>query len=145
MFKLSRKFWVTLSVLLLAALGLAACGGTTSTTQQPVDVQVTLTEFSIDSSVTDFKVGTPYHFVVTNEGTVEHEFEIMPPTSPSSDQEQENEDVLVKIEEDDLQPGDTATVDYTFQQAYASGELEMACHLPGHYEAGMHTPITVSQ
>jgi uncharacterized cupredoxin-like copper-binding protein len=34
-------------------------------------------------------------------------------------------------------------MDYTFTKAYPAGTLEFACHLSGHYEAGMHLPITV--
>jgi len=36
-------------------------------------------EFGIESSVTNFEVGVPYHFEVTNEGSVNHEIMIMPP------------------------------------------------------------------
>ena len=73
MFNYVRKF----IMLLVAGLLLSACGG-----QEPkdtVEVQVTLTEFGIQSSVTEFEVGVPYRFVVTNDGLVEHEFMIMPP------------------------------------------------------------------
>jgi hypothetical protein len=38
--------------------------------------------------------------------------------------------------------GATWSVDYTFTKQN-SGTLELACYLPGHYEAGMHQAITV--
>jgi hypothetical protein len=66
-----RKIFV---VLIAAGLLLTACGG-----QKATEVRITLTEFGTESSITDFKVGVPYHFVVTNEGTVNHEIMIMPP------------------------------------------------------------------
>ena len=47
------------------------------------------------------------------------------------------------IEEVDLPAGAKQTIDYTFTQAYAAGMLEMACHLPGHYELGMSLPVIV--
>ena len=47
------------------------------------------------------------------------------------------------IEESDLQAGAKQTIDYTFTQAYPTGTLEMACHLPDHYERGMHLPVIV--
>jgi uncharacterized cupredoxin-like copper-binding protein len=50
---------------------------------------------------------------------------------------------LAHIEEADLQPGQTASVDYTFLQPYPDGTLEFACHLPDHYEKGMHLSIVV--
>jgi len=43
---------------------------------------------------------------------------------------------------DNVNPGETKTLDYTFTQSNAGKQLEFACHLPGHYEAGMHQAIT---
>jgi uncharacterized cupredoxin-like copper-binding protein len=118
-----------------------ACSGAASATGKPVDVQVTLTDFKIDSSLTTFSTGVPYHFVVTNKGAVNHQFLIMPPiASPTT--EQINQMMLAGIAGQGLAPGATQTVDYTFKSAPA-GTLEFACHLPGHYDAGMHTPIVV--
>ncbi len=85
----------------------------------------------------------PYHFVVTNKGTMEHEFMIIKPEPSSVGSDQLDSDALAHIEEADLQPGQTASVDYTFLQAYPEGSLEFACHLPDHYEKGMHTSIVV--
>src|SRR5258708_17259188 len=66
-----------LFVLLLTVL-LAACGGTTGS---PNQVNVTLSEFKIQSSQTNFNPGTTYHFVVTNNGHTNHEFMVMQPMS----------------------------------------------------------------
>ncbi len=54
-----------------------------------------------------------------------------------------DEMALATVEEDDLHPGQTQTLDFTFAKAYPAGTLEFACHLPGHYELGMELPITV--
>lgn len=139
---MNRQFRVGLLVVgtLLAALLLSACGGSPS---GPVTVNVTATEYKFESSMTTFKVGVPYHFVVTNKGTMEHEFMIIKPEPTSVGSDQLDSDALAHIEEADLQPGQTASVDYTFLQAAPEGTLEFACHLAGHYEQGMHTPITV--
>jgi uncharacterized cupredoxin-like copper-binding protein len=51
---------------------------------------------------------------------------------------------LLVVEADELQPGDTVTVDYTFPDSATDDQLEIACHTPGHYEAGMKAPITVT-
>ena len=93
---------------------LAACGGQ----QAPVEVQITLKEFGIESSLTSFETGVPYHFVVTNAGTVEHEIMIMPPLSSDQmgmtmDMGQLDEMALVMVKASDLQVGDTASFDYT--------------------------------
>jgi len=66
---------------------LAACGSSTtpSGTQQSQTtpsgsqaVQVTLSDNKIDSSLTTFSAGMPYHFVVTNTGQVAHQFVMKP-------------------------------------------------------------------
>jgi hypothetical protein len=43
-----------------------------------VNVDIRLKDFSVELSVTEFKAGVPYHFTVTNEGQVAHEFMILP-------------------------------------------------------------------
>jgi len=132
---MSRSFVLSIALLVVTAFVVSACGGATaSSAKQPVNVQVTLTEFKIDSSVTDFTVGTPYHFVITNKGTVAHDWMIMPQGG------QDTSKALITVLDTDLQPGKSVTRDFTFTQA---GNLEFACHVAGHYEAGMHTPITV--
>ena len=135
-----RKIFV---VLITAGFLLTACGG-----QKATEVQITLTEFGIKSSVTDFKAGVPYHFVVTNEGTVNHEIMIMPPLMEAQmgmamDMGELDNMALVMISADELTPGTTKSFDYTFTEPATVGSLEFACHTPGHYEAGMKLPITV--
>ena len=137
-----HKFFLVISLFFAATVVLAACGGS-SGSNTPVDVTVTLSEFKIDSSLTTFSQGVPYHFIVTNKGTVNHEFRIIPPVSGQPSQDQINSMTLAAIAQDQLAPGATATLDYTFTKAYPEGSLEIACHLPGHYDAGMHLPIVV--
>jgi uncharacterized cupredoxin-like copper-binding protein len=96
--------------------------------------------------MTTFKVGVPYHFVVTNKGDVAHEFMVMQPVEAGTMTMEEMDKMAnAHIEEDDLQPGDNASVDYTFTDPVPEGGLEFACHLAGHYENGMHLPITVTK
>jgi uncharacterized cupredoxin-like copper-binding protein len=136
-------FKKVLVVLVAAGLLLTACGGRRAT-----EVKITLTEFAIESSVTDFQVGVPYHFVVTNEGLVEHEIMIMPPLAEDQmgmamDMAALDEMALAMIEAQELQSGSTASFDYTFTEAVPAGTLEFACHTPDHYEQGMKLPLTV--
>ena len=134
-------------ILLLAILAtlLAACASPTPS--GPVEVKVTLTDFAVQSSLTEFKVGVPYHFVFTNNGAVNHEIMIMPVVDPAMGMSmaQMDEMALGMIEEDDMPPGGTGTLDITFTEPAEAGKLEFACHVPGHYEAGMRLPITVVQ
>ncbi len=139
----------TRSTLLLASLlilstALAACApsATSGGGGSATNVQVTLTDFKIESSLTNFTVGVPYHFTIVNNGSVAHEFLIMPPADPASADAARTKAVLT-VGQSDLQAGATKTVDYTFTTAAPAGTLEMACHITGHYEAGMHLPIVV--
>jgi uncharacterized cupredoxin-like copper-binding protein len=114
----------------------------------PVEVTITLAEMKIDSSRTTFSVGVPYHFIVTNAGSVPHEIMIMPAMMnggmmSNMPMEQLDKMALAHIESDDLLPGATKTVDYTFTKPAPAGTLEFACYLSGHHEAGMHEAITV--
>jgi uncharacterized cupredoxin-like copper-binding protein len=139
----SNLLWLSI---LIATIGLASCGGGQGAApNSPVNVQITLTEFKITSSMATFTVGTPYHFEVTNNGNSPHEFQIMPPATGKLTQDQVNKMALAGLGQNDLPAGATKTLDYTFTQAYPQGALEFACHLPGHYEGGMHVPIVVNK
>lgn len=136
-----RKVIFTAAIAVGFAVALAACSG--SATKQPVTVTVTAKDFSFQASQTTFQVGVPYHFVVTNKGTVQHEFMIIKPEPAGTDSTKLDAEAIVHIEEDDLNPGDTHSIDYTFTKPYPAGTLEIACHMPGHYENGMHLAIVV--
>jgi uncharacterized cupredoxin-like copper-binding protein len=159
MYKPSRHMSLIFSLLLVAVLGLSACSGTSvasspssgaastpaskAVSGNAVDVTITLTEFKIESSMTDFKVGVPYHFIITNKGNYPHEFRIMPPASGSITPDQAQATTLAMVGKSDLPAGATATLDYTFTQPAPAGTLEFSCHLPGHYDKGMLLAITV--
>lgn len=140
-----KSILLSIAWILIAMLALAGCASSGSSSSQTVDVQVTLTDFKIDSSVTSFKAGVPYHFVVKNNGAVAHELDIMPPSSDQLTPDQVKQISLARIGAEQLQAGETASMAYIFTQAYPAGALEFACHVSGHYDAGMHTPITVTQ
>lgn len=135
--------------LLFAACGPGASAPTQPASQNPTDLQVTMTEFKIEPSMTNFKVGVPYRFVVTNKGTVNHDFSISPPVMQhggmTASAEDAHKSALAAIDANDLPPGATKTVDLTFTKPYSATEIELACHTPGHYESGMRVPITVTQ
>ena len=139
---------VVLLVIATAAL-LAACGpGASSGANKPAptEVKVELTEFEIKPSMNAFKVGVPYRFVVTNKGTVNHDFSIAPPPAMEgmAGHGGEEDKALVVIKAEDLPPGTTKSVEYTFTQPTTTEALEFGCHVAGHHEAGMFLPITVN-
>lgn len=132
-------------ILIAAGLLLAACGG--QGVSDTGEVKITLTDFGVDSSVTDFKAGVPYHFVVTNKGLINHEIMILPPATGDMmdmDMGELDEMALAMIEADELPPGATVSFDYTFNEPASAGSLEFACHVEGHYEAGMKQSIIVN-
>lgn len=136
-------------LLVLSAMLLVGCAGKPSGSQsESNEVQITATDFAFKSSRTEFKVGVPYHFVVTNAGQVAHELMIMAPIQEMSgmpmDMEELDKMALAHVAAEELPPGATVSFDYTFTQPYPAGQLEFACHVPGHYEAGMKLEIVVN-
>ncbi len=107
-------------------------------------VRVTLADFTVASSITDFRVGVPYYFVVANRGPSVHEFMIMPvkPDGSPLPADVQYKDKLIEIEQ--IAPGATLTINYLFSPATV-GRYEIACLMRGHYEAGMKLPIAVTQ
>jgi uncharacterized cupredoxin-like copper-binding protein len=47
------------------------------------------------------------------------------------------------VDEMILQPGVVHAIDVTYPESARSTGLEFACHLPAHYEFGMHLAVTV--
>lgn len=121
--------------LLVLAAPLMACGSS-GRDAAPEAVTVTLSEFDFGSSRTTFVAGTPYRFVLRNAGTAPHEWAVVPRGAVNEAQ------VLTEVEEDDLPPGATVTAEFTFPRA---GEYDFACFVPGHFEAGMKLPVTVTE
>ena len=101
---------------------------------ESVDVQITATDFAFSSSETTFAVGTPYRFILTNQGLLAHDWMIMPLGETDEDM------ALAMIEDDEFGAGTTTTIEFTFSEP---GEYEFACHVLAHYETGMLLPITV--
>jgi len=94
----------------------------------------------IKSDVTTFKVGTPYRFVVKNEGKAEHEFTIAKKV-PGGDEKARDAVSLKDV--DDIQPGQTSTFDFTFKDPAPAAGMEFECSYPGHYEMNMHMDVAV--
>lgn len=131
-----------LIVLLIGAL--TACSAAPPAAQEPVDVQIEANEFAFKASMTTFSTGVPYRFTVTNTGAIPHEIMIVPPVaSGMMGMEDLDEMALAMIPDDDLPERATKTFEYTFTEPAPEGKLEFACHVIGHYEAGMKLPIVV--
>ncbi len=108
------------------------------------EVKVTLAEFSVTSTATDFHTGIPYYFVITNSGQQVHEFMIMP-VKPDGSPEPPGVQYNAKlIEIEQIAPGSTVYINFVFLPSKA-GRYEIACQMRGHYQAGMKLPIVVTR
>ena len=108
-------------------------------------VDITLADNTIDSSLTTFQVGVPYTFVITNSGRRGHNFNISTPVSVVGSLDAALESALLAVPQSDLGPGASVTVEYTFPDSAAGQNLEFSCLIRMHYQMGMLLPITVTQ
>jgi uncharacterized cupredoxin-like copper-binding protein len=108
-------------------------------------VDVTLADNTIDASTTTFKAGVPYTFVITNAGKHAHNFVINPPVSVAGSLEGALNEALLAVQQEQLNPGQSVTVDFTFPDSAAGQLLEFSCLIRMHYEDGMKVDITVEK
>jgi len=94
----------------------------------------------------NIKDGETIKFVVTNKGAVPHEFAIgtkdehvdhgkMMMNNPNMHHGPGGNAVTVK-------PGETQELIWKFENAW---QIEAACNIPGHYQAGMHSPVKIEE
>lgn len=81
-------------------------------------------------------------FDVTNPTDLQHEF-VVGDAGTQAHHEPEMTSGTMHADSNSVEvaPGQTARLVYTFNQA---GSLEIGCHIPGHYAAGMRGTITVT-
>jgi uncharacterized cupredoxin-like copper-binding protein len=92
----------------------------------------------------DIAKGETVRFDVVNKGALEHEFVI---DTMMGNAEHKKAMAEMEMEHDDpnsvrLDTGAAGEVIWTFTNA---GTFEFACLIPGHYESGMHGPISVGE
>ena len=107
-------------------------------------MDITLADNTIDASQTEFQVGVPYTFVITNTGRHAHNFNITPPVSVAGSLEAALNSALLAVPQEQLGPGASVTVEYTFPDSAAGQLLEFSCLIRKHYEDGMVLGITVT-
>jgi len=116
-----------------------------SATTNKTQVEITLADNTIESSLTSFQVGVPYTFVITNTGRHAHNFNINTPVSVAGSLNAALDGALLSVPQDRLGAGATATVDFTFPDSAAGTQLEFSCLIRRHYEDGMKLDISVSK
>jgi len=145
------------SVILLGTLLMMACGSSAPapgaaytsaaapTSGNGNQVDVTLADNTIASSLTTFKVGVPYSFVIKNTGNHAHNFNISTPVSVSGSLDASLAQALLTVTQDQLPVGGGTTVAFTFPESTAGAQLEFSCLIKRHYEDGMRLAITVTK
>ena len=108
-------------------------------------MDITLGDNTIEASQTTFQVGVLYTFNVTNTGRHAHNFNISTPVSVAGSLNAALDGALLKVDQDQLSPGASATVEYTFPDSAAGQPLEFSCLIKRHYEDRMYLAITVTK
>ena len=118
-------------------------GVVTRFTVVPADtptVKVQLGDFSVMPATTELKADTPYLFEVTNTGAATHELVLEPAGVVDEPLTKEANGTKTAAEAEDIAPGQTKNLIWTFA---TPGDYQMACHVPGHYQAGMISTFNV--
>jgi uncharacterized cupredoxin-like copper-binding protein len=129
---------------------------TGSTGDSDRTVEVLMTEFAFDVDPLEVAAGETIEFVVTNAGVVPHEFRLSnthrieehmasgheghgggDDETAESGHHEDGDIVLM------LEAGETSSIVATFPED-TTMFTEVACLLPGHYEAGMHSDVAYS-
>ena len=152
-----------LLLLLLAALALvaASCGGaddgdsedaTVGNGDADRTVEIEMIDTAFEPAELEVEAGETIRFVFENSGEAPHDA-FVGDTAAQADHEKE----MREADDDEghgggheennaedaitVEPGETGEVTYTFAEA---GSVEIGCHQPGHYDAGMKIEVTVA-
>ena len=151
--KITLLFLIAFTLIMVTACGAPAPAATQSPVEatQPAvsgngtQVDITLADNTIESSLTNFQVGVPYTFVITNTGRHAHNFNINAPVSVAGSLDAALSGALLAVDQNQLSPGASATVEFTFPESAAGQLLEFSCLIKKHYEDGMLLAITVAK
>lgn len=159
--RLSKQFKNKLTIFILSIISvlLYACGNS-STAQQSAPTNSPaanrssqVTQIKVIAKEMEFKLSSntapagPIEFVVTNQGKLPHEMEIIKTDLPIDKLPVEGNQLdtdkagkeIAEIEEDDLESGTTETLRVNL----TPGNYVLVCNLPGHFQSGMKAPLTV--
>jgi len=154
------RTWMRLGMLLIGiALALGACAA--PTTSRATVITVELGEFYFKPSRLELPAGQTVTLQLINNGKVEHEFMVGREVKEhEGEMHGFHQDFFAGIEvtytvekgevereeehgfEVELEPGGKAILTFTVPSD-RTGEWEMACFVPGHYEAGMKGTLLV--
>lgn len=90
-------------------------------------MDIKLADNIIETSVTTFQVGVPYTFVIANDGRRAHNFNINPPVSVAGSLDAALDSALLVVPQEQLAPGESARVEFTFPDSAEGQLLEFSC------------------
>ncbi|AOY01827.1 cupredoxin family protein [Jeongeupia sp. USM3] len=101
-------------------------------------------KFDMSPAIGTISKGETIRFVISNPGQVEHEFAIGDAASQKAHAEMMQQMPGMQHHDEpgtvSLAPGQSKTLIWKFNKA-VTGDIVLACHLPGHYQAGMHAEV----
>lgn len=104
--------------------------------ENPQIMMVELGDFFVHTDATSAKAGEPIVFHFTNNGKAVHEIVLEP--AATTDEPFEVDGMVSEVE--DIDPGQVRELVWTLEP----GTYQLACHIPGHFEAGMKVEFTVA-
>lgn len=138
---MSRGYRSLSALVVVLSLLSAACGGGGSGAESTT-VSATLHDGAIELSPTTVPAGR-VSLQVDNQGTMTHEIEVFAGAGadlPVSNNVADTSGMELVDEVEDIAPGLTPTLDLDLQP----GRYLVICNLPGHYQMGMVTELTVT-
>ena len=109
-------------------------------------IEVTLTDgLKIEPAAMTVPAGVPVTFVVTNSGTILHEFVLGDEAEQTAHEAEMAASGGMSMPEDEemaigVEPGKTKELTVTFDEP---GSVLAGCHVVGHYAAGMRADVTI--
>jgi uncharacterized cupredoxin-like copper-binding protein len=135
----------------VAALLTAACGGgdDTAGAAPTRTVEVDMVELAFRPATLTAKSGERIRFVFRNQGKIPHDAFIGDAAAQAEHEQEMRQAEKGGHDMDDnadrdaltLEPGKKGELTFTFDQP---GTVEIGCHEPGHYTAGMKIVVTVT-
>ena len=109
-------------------------------------VEIDMVDIAFEPGQLEVEEGETIRFVFTNRGELVHDA-FIGDREAQDDHEADMSDAHEHGHDDEVadavtvEPGDTGELTYTFDD---SGTLEIGCHQPGHYDAGMKVTVDVA-
>lgn len=133
-----------------ALLTVAGCGGSDGDAARAPSgerrvVEITMADISFTPSTVRVERGETVTFRFRNTGKVAHDA-YLGDAEAQAEHEREMRDAMGGMHHGEdaeaitVEPGETGSLTHTFRER---GSLEIGCHQPGHYAAGMKIDVTV--